>query len=395
MSSDLSSATPGQRSLDLFCKVVDNYGDIGICWRISRQFAHEHGIAVRLWVDDLASFKRICPEVDTGAETQQVQGITILRWHGLDGDYTAEDIPDIVIEFFGCDIPPKYIAAMAQRPVKPVWFNLEGLTAEDWVEGCHTLPSPHRSLPLTKYFFFPGFNERTGGLSAEAGLNAQRKAFQQSGDAATFLARFGVTAQEMASIKTTLFCYEFAPVEELLAAWQASPQPVTCLIPEGVARAAAENFLGCPMQAGTSATHGALTLRVLPFAPQTDYDKLLWSCDLNFVRGEDSFVRAQWTGKPFVWNIYKQDENLHHKKLNAFLGIYTPATAGLSATMRAWNSANTEPFDWTANWPALLAELPAISLEAEAWIDKMLANGDFVTNLLSFAARMGVEAAAK
>ncbi len=38
---------------DIFCAVVDNYGDIGVCWRLARQLAHEHGMTVRLWVDDL------------------------------------------------------------------------------------------------------------------------------------------------------------------------------------------------------------------------------------------------------------------------------------------------------------------------------------------------------
>ena len=49
---------------DVFCAVVDNYGDIGVCWRLSRQLAAEHGIAVRLWVDDLKPFARLCPAVD-------------------------------------------------------------------------------------------------------------------------------------------------------------------------------------------------------------------------------------------------------------------------------------------------------------------------------------------
>ena len=46
-------------SWDIFCTVVDNYGDIGVCWRLARQLAAEHGFAVRLWVDDLASFARL------------------------------------------------------------------------------------------------------------------------------------------------------------------------------------------------------------------------------------------------------------------------------------------------------------------------------------------------
>ncbi|KAF1042347.1 MAG: hypothetical protein GAK35_02774 [Herbaspirillum frisingense] len=380
------------RTLDIFCHVYDNYGDIGICWRLARQLAHEHGIAVRLWVDDLVSFQRIWPEVDPSAEEQQVAGITVRHWPSLDGAYTAADIPDIVIEFFGCELPPAYVEAMARREVKPLWFNLEGLSAEPWVEGCHTLPSPHRSLKLTKHFFFPGFNERTGGLSFEADLDARRQAFLHENQAARFLQSLGMTPQERQGLKVSLFCYDYAPVPELFAAWQASPVPITCLVPEGVARETMESFLGTTMQAGAAATHGALSLRVLPFVPQTDYDKLLWSCDVNFVRGEDSFVRAQWAGKPFVWNIYKQDKNLHHTKLNAFLKIYDPATPALIEANRAWNGASQGDVDWAASWRALHAELPALTAGAEQWQHKMLANGDFIANLLRFARRLVVEA---
>src|SRR5450830_1282678 len=107
------------KSLALFCTVVDNYGDIGICWRLARQLAHQHGIAVSLWVDRLDSFRRICPEVDCSAEYQQVQGITIRHWRDQDGVFRVAEIADIVIEFFGCQLPPGYVAAMAQRLPRP------------------------------------------------------------------------------------------------------------------------------------------------------------------------------------------------------------------------------------------------------------------------------------
>src|SRR5450830_274267 len=275
-----SAAQP--RSLALFCKVVDNFGDIGICWRLARQLQQEHGIAVTLWVDDLHSFRRLCPAVDIAAARQVVADVTVRHWQDQDGVFTTGEVADTVIEFFGCNIPPGYIAAMAQCVPRPVWLNLEGLTAESWVEGCHTLPSPHPSLPLTKHFFFPGFNARTGGLLAEAGLLAQRQQFQNDPSAAAdFLGQFGVTATEMRSLKVSLFCYPQAPIASLFSAWQHDAQTVTCLVPEGVGVAAVTDFLGQPSSAGAHATRGALTVRVLPFVPQPDYDKLLWACDLH------------------------------------------------------------------------------------------------------------------
>ncbi|WP_295994332.1 elongation factor P maturation arginine rhamnosyltransferase EarP [Rugamonas sp.] len=385
----MSSENTSPPTLALFCKVVDNYGDIGICWRLARQLHQEHGVAVTLWVDDLPSFRRICPAVALAAERQRVDGVDVRHWRDNDGVFSAADVADIVIEFFACDIPDGYIAAMAQSTPRPVWLNLEGLTAEEWVEGCHTLPSPHPRLPLTKHFFFPGFNGKTGGLLREAVLDRQRLAFQSDAAArSAFLAPFGVTAAEMASLKVSLFCYPHAPVAALFDAWRAGPDAITCLVPEGVATDAVQAFLGAPAAAGAARTHGALTVRVLPFVAQPDYDRLLWACDVNFVRGEDSFVRAQWANRPFIWHIYPQDDNLHHKKLRAFLQVYADRLDSLSAFALQWNDAAAGPADWPVLWSRLQAELPAIGLQSSAWQQEMSGHGDLAGNLLTFAASL-------
>jgi uncharacterized repeat protein (TIGR03837 family) len=379
----LVPATPA--TLAIFCKVVDNYGDIGICWRMARQFAREHGLAVTLWVDDLLSFRRICPDVATGLADQQIAGVTVRHWRDQDAAFGPADVADIVIEFFGCDIPPAYIAAMAARPVPPVWINYEGLSAEDWVEGCHTLPSSHPRLPLTKHFFFPGFTARTGGLLRESGLERERAHFQADPAALhAFLAPYGVTAQEQAALKVSLFCYPSAPVADLFAVWTRGLTPVLCLVPEGVAAQAVADFLGQPALPGAVRSQGRLTVRVLPFVPQPDYDRLLWACDLNFVRGEDSWVRAQWAARPFVWHIYEQDEKLHHKKLRAFLQRYAGGAA-LDALALLWNGAGQPDQDCAALWPPCVAELPTLAARAAAWEEAMLANGDACGNLRAFA----------
>lgn len=372
-------------TLAIFCKVVDNYGDIGICWRLARQLRHEHGVAVTLWVDDLASFRRIWPGVDTAAAVQTVDAVTVRHWAGQDGAFTPDDVADTVIEFFGCDIPPAYIEAMARRAVKPVWINYEGLSAEDWVEGCHRLPSMHPRLPLTKHFFFPGFTGNTGGLLVEQGLDAARRAFQGSAAAAAFLSSLGLSEAERAAFKVSLFCYPHAPVAALLRAWEQGDEPVCCLVPEGVAAVDVAAFLGAAAVAGAVRSRGALTLRVLPFVPQTDYDRLLWACELNFVRGEDSWVRAQWAGRPFVWHIYPQDENLHHKKLQAFLQRYAADSPSLAAFSLLWNGAAPADAAGVApHWQALRADVAPLARHAEAWQTAMLAHGDLVSNLLNF-----------
>ena len=385
----MSLAQPA-RTLALFCKVVDNFGDIGICWRLSRQLQREHGFAVTLWVDDLASFRRLCPAVDARAAVQEIDMIEVRHWQGQDGRFMAADIADIVIEFFACDIPPAYIEAMAQCEPRPVWLNLEGLSAEQWVEGCHMLPSMHPRLKLTKHFFFPGFTGKTGGLLREAALAEERLQFQREAKTrAAFLGALGVTGAELNATLVSLFCYPHAPLAALFAAWEQGREPVTCLVPHGVASEAVNAYLGQSAQAGAACTRGALTLRVIPFVSQQDYDRLLWSCDINFVRGEDSFVRAQWAGTPFIWHIYPQDENLHHTKLRAFLQRYDAPRDSLATLALRWNGAPEQGVLAGATWPDVWhqfrADMPALTRHAGNWEDAMHGNGDLVTNLVAFA----------
>lgn len=373
------------RTLDLFCRVVDNFGDIGICWRLARQLTAEHGMAVTLWVDDLASFKRIWPEVDAGLDRQQIAGVRVVRWLSDVGPVGAGDIPDVVIEGFGCALPDAYIAAMAARPAQPAWINLEYLSAEAWVEGCHAMQSLHPALPLKKHFFFPGFTGKTGGLLLERDLFARRDAFQQDPEAApAFLATIG--AKPVPHARTlSLFCYPHAPVGMLFDALQSDGGKVSCLVPEGVASEEVGAFLGRSAEAGAMAERGGLTVQVVPFLIQPDYDRLLWSCDLNFVRGEDSIVRAQWAARPAVWQIYPQEEGAHLVKLEAFLDRYTAGmTAGQAIAVRqawdAWNAVHEAPLAW----PALRHELPTLEAHARVWAAHLRQNGDLASNLIEF-----------
>lgn len=380
------------RTLHVFCRVIDNLGDVGVCWRLSRQMASEHGLEVTLWLDSLPSLKRICSAIDPALECQQVHGVIVRRWMQEPMAFSPGDMPDVVVEAFACHLPSTYIAAMAKREKTPVWINLEYLSAEAWIEGCHALPSPHTALPLTKRFFFPGFSEKTGALLLERKLFARRDAFKADPDAvAAFLAGLGVHAPADV-LKVSLFCYQSAPVIKLFEAMQADERPILCLVPEGVANEAVSTFLQGPSAVGAKATHGALTVQVLPFVEQDDYDRLLWACDINFVRGEDSFVRAQWAAQSFVWHIYPQDEEAHIKKLDAFLGRYTerlPPSDALAVTRfhLAWNGIRH--MSLSDPWRDLRLTLPQLASHGQGWAQKLSHHGDLASNLLRFIRKFG------
>ena len=372
-------------SWDIFCTVIDNYGDIGVAWRLARRLAHDFDHPVRLWVDDLGSFARIAPLLDPARAVQELDGITVCRWQA-DAGFADYQPAQVVIEAFGCRLPEAVEQAMADSPRPPLWINLEYLSAEDWVEGCHGMTSPHPRLPLTKYFFFPGFTDRTGGLLCEDGLIATRQRWQQDKLAQrAFWQMFDIPEKQPEEWRVSLFAYENPAARELLDYWTHSPIPVHCMVPEGKVLADVQVVLGQTLHAGQHVSRGALTVHVLPMTDQDSYDLTLWSCDINFVRGEDSFVRAQWAGKPLLWHIYPQDDTAHMIKLDAFLSHYCAdldqdtATA-IKAASHAWNHGQ----GMVAAWQALEKHLPQWHRHSRNWPDKLLTQGDLGMRLVQF-----------
>lgn len=344
---------------DIFCRVIDNFGDAGVCWRLSAELARR-GEQVRLWLDDPLPLGWMAP----GALEGQVEGIEVLHWTTPLHRPAALPPADVWIEAFGCEPPPECIDDLATRLASgarpPVWINLEYLSAEPYVERSHRLPSPVMSGPLkglTKWFFYPGFTERTGGLLREPGLLQRQATF----DAKAWLNRLGLPS---AQPRASLFCYEPAALPEVLR--QAAQASWHWLVTPGRAwRATQEQPAG--------------QLHALPLLTQPGFDHLLWACDLNFVRGEDSLVRALWAGKPFVWQIYPQHDDAHHAKLQAFLDwLQAPPT--LRALHRAWNCIGNA----AAAWPdaSALEEWRACVLAARL---RLLAQPDLASQLSRFA----------
>ena len=369
---------------DIFCKVVDNFGDAGVCWRLAQILHREHGLRVRLWIDDLATLGALVPALDPLLPVQDAAGITVGRWSAAVP--VARDAV-VVIEAFGCGLPEAYVEDMAARARPPLWIVLEYLSAEPWVDNHHGLSSPHPRLPLQRYFFFPGFTLATGGLLREADLFARREAFDAIARRA-FWRSMGHDAPAPLALTLSLFAYADAPIAELLAAMAQEHAPVVVAVPAGTLMPAVRAFFGTTGAiAATSWRRGALELRALPFLPQVRYDELLWACDLNFVRGEDSFVRAQWAARPLVWQPYRQDDGAHQRKMAAFLARYCagldPAAAGALETFwHCWNSGTAG--DIGAAWPALRAAQGVLGSHAGRWARNLAVFGEMSAQLVEF-----------
>ena len=368
---------------DIFCNVIDNFGDIGVCWRLARQLVSEHGVRVRLWVNELGAFRHICPEIEPCSALQTVAGVEVRRW---DADFQSAQPGDVVVEAFACRLPERFVEAMAARKTAPAWINLDYLSAEDWVSGCHALPSPHPQFPLTKYFFFPGFTPTTGGLIRERNLATRRDEFRASPEQQrAFWRRLDQTPPLAGTLIVSVFSYENQNLTDLLTLWEQGNAPVCCLLPATRSLPAVEACVGRTLSPGEVVQRGSLELRTLPFVAQPDYDPLLWLCDINFVRGEDSFVRAQWAARPMVWQIYPQDDEAHLVKLNAFLDLYCAGrpeakVALVRKLFLAWNGGRLTRGIW-ADW---IEALPAHRQHAIEWEKYLGKQEDLCSSLVRF-----------
>lgn len=358
---------PVARLWDVFCTVIDNHGDLGVCWRVAQQL-HDAGQRVRLWVDDASALAWMAPDADRGKKG----GIALLPWGmACQADALRGLEPaDVWIEAFGCQLPEPFVThGVASRRSQPAWINLEYLSAQPWAQRTHGLNSPVMSGPAkgwSKLFFYPGFVPGTGGLLREADLLERQRAFDRQA-----WRRAHVKAIKTPERLISLFCYEPQALPQLLEQLAASGDHL--LATPGRALTAVQAALrNSPTQPSWSA---------LPYTDQAGFDQMLWACDLNFVRGEDSLVRALWAGQPFIWQIYPQDDAAHHAKLEAFLD-WLQAPASLRQFHSVWNGLGPGPLpllepDALAAWTACV----------RAARQRLLLQTDLLSQLLEAASK--------
>jgi len=373
---DNSGVTTG-KLWDIFCRVIDNYGDIGVGWRLSVGLA-ARGERVRFWVDDPSALAWMAP---IGAPNVEIRHWTQpIQTEGLAPG-------DILLETFGCEIDPEFIAAYADwtraRGQKGLWINLEYLSAESYAERNHGLPSPVMTgsgASLCKYFFYPGFTAATGGLLRESDLAEREARFNR----AEWLQQKGLAWQGERLV--SLFCYEPPALADLLNQLATDPQATRLLVTAGRATAAVVACILDKMRLQPLWNkRELLSISYLPPLTQVDYDHLLWACDLNFVRGEDSLVRALWANRPFVWQIYPQHDDAHHRKLEALLEMLD-APPSWRAFHRVWNGVNSR----TDGKASQSSQLPDLALDS--WQQVVISAGqqlrqqdDLVTQIVRFA----------
>lgn len=419
-------APAAPRLWDIFCHVIDNWGDLGVCWRLARQLV-AHGQRVRLWVDDASALVWMahpgalqgpspCP-TSHGCSPSQTRisqnspspspqplyqglgvlaGLSVHHWPRLQPEAAPPTLEpgDVLIEAFGCDIAPHWVQALQpEGRAGRVWLNLEYLSAEPWIERCHGLPSPVLSGPLAgrlKWFYYPGFTPGSGGLLGPDRTSAPdthtpatpipgaqttpspAKIGPASGAAPVPDANHPQLHHTPSTPRITLFCYEPEALGQLLA------QPA---LAQAHWRVCAGRSLVAWQQA-QAALPASATVELLALQPQTEFDALLRSSSLNLVRGEDSLVSALWAGQPLVWQLYPQDDGAHHAKLKAFLD-WLEAPPCLRQWHRAWNGAEAATVELPPLTAQRLQRWRHCTLQAR---QRLSQQGDLLGQLLRFVA---------
>jgi uncharacterized repeat protein (TIGR03837 family) len=388
----MQTATASQtRHWDIFCKVIDNFGDIGVCWRLACNLA-QRGQQVRLWVDDASALAWMAP--------QGCPGVQVRTWDTAHPQIGVDQPADVVIESFGCEIDHAWIASRQAAVQRSVWINLEYLSAEPYALRSHGLPSPvmHGSAAgWTKWFFYPGFTPGTGGLLRELDWPLQDDSRQPEPEF---------------SQSISLFCYEPSALPQFLTQLAQGPVATQLLVTAGRASAAVDqcaahlwpditaktvqwalkdrfNYKN-PLKSKYSLVKQLsisehLQCDFLPALSQPDYDQLLRYSQLNFVRGEDSLVRALWAGQAFIWHIYPQADGAHAAKLDAFLD-WLNAPSDLRLFHHVWNGLSNQALP-AINRPAW----QAVALRARR---VLLAQPSLTEQLMQFSSKTANGAAA-
>lgn len=370
----------------LFCRVIDNYGDIGVSLRLARRL-NEAGFQVALWHDHPAALAKLLGGVPLPAD---------IRAHHWQGDATesiaaelAAAAPALVIETFGCDLPPAALAAV--RTHRPLWLNWEYLSAEPWAEAMHGKPSLQAD-GTEKYFWLMGFSETSGGLLREAGYLKKQQAFLANPAAQAALRRhLGLPETPRRAVQCFCFGYTGAQWADWLAAWQATGEALDVWLADQQIIHSLRQVGAIPEHAlhepGSVWQAGTVRLIRIGFVPQAEFDAVLWLADMAIVRGEDSFVRAQLAGTPLLWHIYPQDEQAHLPKLHAFwhkAAAFAPLPAAHQALSDDLNHAATlTPAARAESWRQLLQQLPQWRQAAEQWQVELLRQPDAVERVLA------------
>jgi hypothetical protein len=321
----------------MFCRVVDNYGDVGFCWRLAVALK-QLGIGRLLLIMDRSDV------LDALRGGQHVAGVAVLDWKAAEDGWQLNGVPadqqaDVLIEAFACDLPAVYLQSLKSDTR---WITLDYLATESWADSAHGKSSPapqsERSAARGRRWFIPGFSPATGGLPHGSWRHLSGEERRKW--------RAGLAGEKIGDDVFLIMAFGYAD-----ATWEQFSRELVVL-PPGFKSSRFWRPSGLELS-------------------QDDFDLALQACDLNFVRGEDSFVRAHWAAAgpwrvPFVWQPYRQEHLAHGLKLAGWMDQLLAASdlASLRDLHWAWNGLrkpeSNSDADLALVWRAVSTQYPRI-----------------------------------
>lgn len=338
-------------TIDIFCEVIDNYGDVGVAYRLAREFK-------RIYPNKQLRF--IISKTEELDLIKKAEDITIIAYKNID---KIETPADLVIETFACNIPETYMNK-ALKTSKLI-INLEYFSSENWVDDFH-LQESFLGGNLKKYFFIPGLSEKSGGIILDKEFLDRKNKVQENKE--YYLKQFNIN--ENYDLIISVFSYE-KNFDNFLETLQKLDKKVLLLL---LSEKTQKNFI---KYFDNNNYYDKIKAVKLPFFTYDKYEELLALCDINLVRGEDSFVRALLLAKPFLWHIYPQDENAHIIKLESFLEKYCPNNKELKETFINYN-INKDDFSY------FFDNLDEIKKYNEKYADYLIENCNLIDKLINF-----------
>lgn len=302
-------------SIDIFCEIIDNFGDIGVVYRISKELKKIfQNVRIKIVLNRLEEFKAINKKVkDT--DYQEIDGLICVTEKYVKENMESFGVSDVFIEAFGCNVPEEYVKAAKEN--SKLWINLEYLSGEKWIEDFHLCESLIDSKTLKKIFFMPGFSEKSGGVIIDSGFLERMKFGKENRDEVfkKYFKDFDLKDKFIG----TVFSYEknFENLLETLKNYE--KETILLLMGEKTQKSFSEILKkNLTEDYGNIVKYGKITMIYSDFFSQEEYEEIISASDFNFTRGEDSFVRGIILGKPFMWHIYLQEEKAHMDKIKAF-----------------------------------------------------------------------------
>ncbi len=302
--------------ITVLCKVVDNFGDIGVVFRLCRALSElKKNLEIRLVVSNLDSFVKISKGIDSTKTFQEFRGWKVFDWNdsALCKKEFSKNPPEFILECFQCG-RPEWLEELLFSPqfnLNVQIVNVEYLTAESWADDFHLLKSGTRSAKIKKINFMPGFTKKTGGLILDKNfmrcLSEKKFALnlvKQNLDKKILSEDFSDSFKILIFSYPKNFDFLASAIKEF-----SFLKKIIVFVASGAGADSAK----------ISLKKFKVDFVCLPFMQQEVWDAFLSLMDFSFVRGEDSFSRCCLLGNPFIWNIYPQEEEFHIVKLNAFL----------------------------------------------------------------------------